>query len=230
MKNSTYLIFSIIKNLEKITFKTLNLCDELDNIKIEMLDLKHNKPKWKSRVKKSKKIKQQILDSLNVDTIINDIFKPTSRGWFNKSSDFVLRPCKRIFNDIENSYYNHNDFIICYLHESLFFTKVKLSDINYKRIKEVKSIFTKKQYNMDKMFVNTINDDLKLKNTELFFEINNTGDSIIYNLIKNNYVSIMFYLFFIKKVLTKTPENIILKTKEYLHFERLNNIILKILK
>jgi DNA primase large subunit len=184
MKNSSLIVFSIIKNIEK-------------------------------------NINKNIVD-------INNIFKPVSKIWFERTNNYYKDACKKIYNDIENNYYNHNDLAITLLYEMIYNKKINFFDINHKKIKEVKSMMNKQQLEKDKNLIVVINKQINLKNVNDFFKINEDGLSIVYHLIKDKNISPIFFIYFMNKGLTVQKENIII-LDEYIRFEIIIQILDKIL-
>ena len=230
MNNSSLLIYSILKNLEKLTFSVLKIGNKLEKEKEKIKKTNEGTLSWLNSSKMINKYNQQLIDNMNIKNIKDSIFKINSICNFNRTNKNLINRCKTFYNDIENGYYTHNDFIISYLHEALFVDKHTLIKLNKKRIKEIKKTLTAKQFNIDKEFLLSINKSPNNIDYHEFFKINNDGKNIIYDLIKNEYITTIFYLFFYRKYLTNTRENINFNTcKEYLHFERILNIILKYL-
>ena len=229
MKNSTRLIFSILKNLERITFRVLKLGDTFEKTKKKLTTFNDGTVLYNKCEYRIEQQYKHILKLMTID-IENDIFKILPYSNFQRANIQTVSVCKRIYNDIENGYYTHKQLVLSYLHESMFVDKkILIKNLNMKRIKEVKKLYTRKQFLVDKEFISNINSSLNITKVSDYFKINNDGENIIFNLIKKQFISPIFYLYFRKKLLTKLQENIKFNSKEYLHFERLNNIIFKIL-
>ncbi|MFW6219535.1 MAG: hypothetical protein ACOC33_01575 [bacterium] len=171
---------------------------------------------------------KKIVVSQKYDT---PIFKKVASIWFNKSNEFVKNNCKRIFNDIENNYYTHNDLVVFILTYSIYNSKfISLNKITYKNIKDTLKLYTKKTLIKDKTFIKKINDELNFKNIADFFIINDDGENLIYNLIIKKYISPIIFLQYRKKCLTINEKNTILKNEKYLKFEKYMNMINKHLR
>lgn len=230
MKNSSLLIFSIIKNLETVTFKILEIYANIEKVENKIKNINEGTVIWFNYSSRLNKLNKQLQDCMNIQNIEKTIFNILSVYIYKRTHKRTIYHCKRIYNDIENSYYSHKDLIICYLYESLFINKkINMNILTKKRIKQIKNMLTAKQFNKDKKFLLQINDNLNIKDFSEYFIIKNNGTNIIFNLIKEGYITIIFFLFYYKKILTKSQKNINFKCKEYLHFERLINIILKFL-
>lgn len=124
-----------------------------------------------------------------------DLFKMQSAVWFDKSSDFTKRHCKRIYNEIENAYYSYNDLVIFLLYELIFFDKNHVKLITEKDINITSKLFTEEQLEKDQEFLIQLNDKIKLTDIADYFKINRNGGNIIYEkLILNKNVSPYFYI------------------------------------
>jgi len=230
MENSTHLIFSIVKKLESITFKTLNIGKKLENVKIKLAKLNKGTVAWVDCNARINKLYNELESSLDVSNIENQIFKYVAQSSFRYADSYTKMYCSKIYNNIENGYYTHKQFVIAYMYESLFVSKkIRIKNLNLNRIKEIKKLFTRKQFNADVDFLISINKSLNITKVQDYFKINNNGENIVYNLIKKGFISPIFYMYYYKKIFTNDKQSIDSKSKEYLHFERLNNIIFKFL-
>ena len=157
-----------------------------------------------------------------------DVFKLVHLARYHKCSDYITRACKRIYNDIENSYYDYREMIIYMLHTYLLDNKIDLRMINPKNIKEVMKLYTNEQLDNDKDMIISISKKSNLKGVEGFFKINEDGDSIIRRLVEKRYVSPMIFLYFtVKKPLTNVNVHDILCNEEYKRFTIIVNQINK---
>jgi len=233
LKNSSLLIFSIIRNLEKNIYDIKKVYREQVNYEknlykyIEKSDPLSKKQR-KALTGKIKRRKEKIVELSSQIIDFEKLYKKVSVFCFNKSRPYYKSISKRIYNDIENNFYSHEDFIMCYIHEALFEEGyvVDIHKLKLDRIREILKLYTTKQLNKDKEFILEINQELKL-NIEDLFKVNEQGESIVFNLIKKNYIHPIFYIKYSKKLLTLEPENINLVTIEYLHFWRLCKILIK---
>ena len=109
--------------------------------------------------------------------------------------DWLLNDAKRIYNEIENSYYNYNDLIIHLLYLYLFKKTIYPDEINSKKVVETLNIFTIKQLEEDKKTLISINDKLKQrKGIEKYFELDHEHKTIIFCLIRKHHISPMFWI------------------------------------
>jgi len=160
-------------------------------------------------------------NNIKYDSIKNKV----NYQWFTRAKKYSLDNCKRIYNDIENHYYSYDDLIValCYLY--IFNKKFQLTWINQNSVKNIMKSFTKEQLEKDKNFILEVNKEIKLKGIDKFFDINDDGLSIVYQLIMDKSISPIFYAYFINKNLTIKKENVILD--EYKRFEKIMYIIIK---
>lgn len=228
MENSTHLIFSIVKKLETVTFRTLKIGAKLEKAKEKLAKLNKGTIGWMNGNSRVNQLYKELEESLDVSNIEKEIFKYVSQTSFKYADSYTKMYCSKIYNDIENGYYTHKQFVVAYMYECLFTDKkIRIKTLNLKRIKEILKLFTRKRFNSDIDFLVTVNESLSITNVQDYFKINNSGENIVYNLIKKEFVSPIFYLYYRRKF--KNDEGIKTKSKEYLHFERLNNIIFKFL-
>lgn len=191
MKNSSYLIYSIIQNLHVVYTK------------------------------------KGYTDGVCIDDFIQKVHISRFK---RVKSPYQLRMYGRLYNAVENSYIDHKDIIIGYLHESLFSsTKVNVMGLTIDRIKEIRGLYTEKKLNVDKILIKDIITELDISKLVDIFNVNNDGESIIYSLIKKEHISPIFYLQYAKKLLTDRQENNILRSDNFKHFENISNIIFNIL-
>jgi len=169
-------------------------------------------------------VANRLAERLDIDK--DKLFKMVNTQGYNRVRNTPYgKIYKKIYNDIENGYYTHDDLIIFYIYKLIFSDDVKLPEIRYKNIKEIKKLFTEKQLKIDEKFILEIKNELKINNVIGFFKINIDGENIAYNLIKNKYISPIFYLKYYKRYLTKNKENNIFRNEDFIRFEKLINII-----
>ncbi len=124
-----------------------------------------------------------------------DLFKLQSAVWYDKSTDFTKRHCKRIYNEIENHYYTYYDLAIFLMYELIFFDKNILNLITEKDINITSKLFTEEQLEKDQNFIIALGEQIKLAEIADYFKINRTGGNIVYdNLILKKLVSPYFYI------------------------------------
>lgn len=212
MLNSSLLIFSIIRNLEIYVMKLKKYIKNIDKLK-----------KLDNSEDKINKIKNKIINSGD----INDFFKILPYKVFKNTNKYYVKYVTRIYNEIESGCYSHNNIILYALHEYLF-GNLDIKTINVDNIKNVIKLYSIDQLNVNKEFMLSINQNIKIKLND-YFKINSNGDCIIYNLIKNKYVSPIIYLFISKKVFTNCEKHINFMSIDYFQFWKLLEIIKKIL-
>lgn len=170
---------------------------------------------------------KKIIESEKED--LSNIFK--IRQFHYKSARKIsIDISKRIYNELENHLYTYKDILIFMLYQYAFLGKVNIYKISSEDIKRVSKIFSKKQFKIDEDFILKINKNIKFKNIIDFFEIRESGEPIIYNLIKQNYITPVFYIKYYEKLLTNQNKDVILKSKNYMRFEYAMKMIIKIIK
>jgi len=162
----------------------------------------------------------------------NDIFKTDKNDYYRykNSKDYTKKVGKRIYNELENHIYTYKDLLIYLLYNYSFDKNIKIYQIYPTDIKKIAKIFTKKQIKNDEDFIIKMNQNLKLKNVSELFEIRENGEPIIYDLIKNNYVSVAIYVKLYEKLLTTKNKDVIFKSDNYKRFEYAMKNIIKIIK
>lgn len=137
----------------------------------------------------------------NVELFINsdkdvNIFKLQNKLWFGRSSEYIQRNCKRIFNEIENSFYNYVDLSIYLLYDLIFNEKNSLKEVNDKNINITKNLFTLEQLNKDQNFILELNKKINFDLTD-YFKINSLGGNLLFDkLILPKHISPYFYMEF----------------------------------
>jgi len=115
--------------------------------------------------------------------------------WFNRSGDYLKNQCKKVYNEIENSRFNYQDFSLFLLHNSIFNTKLKWADVNTKNINVIKNLYTEAQFIIDQQFILELDKKLNFKDISVYFKINRDGRNFVYDeLIMKNRVSPLFYI------------------------------------
>ena len=154
-----------------------------------------------------------------------------SKFHYENTNNYYKENCKRIYNELENSYYTYKDLIVYFLYDFAMTGKTKpLHELKNKNILKIKKIFTKKQLEEDKKFILNINKKLQLKSMIEFFEIRSNGMPIIYELIKKNYVSPAIYIKCYEIALTTLKKDVNLVDSQFKIFEYNMSLITKILK
>lgn len=195
-ENSSFLIFSIIQNLNNIYVR-----------------------KWYRNGNKK------------IANVKMDHFIKLGHGLsFKRVRDVALDLYKKLYNSVENNQISHRDIIIAYLHQALFSSvKIDILKLKVDKVKAIRELYTEKRLNEDKILIRDIITELKLNGLDDIFKVNVDGESIIYNLIKKEHISPIFYLQYAKKVLPNSQENNIFKSDNFIHFESISNIIFNIL-
>ncbi len=155
--------------------------------------------------------------AVNKELELNDVFRLVNDIWYKKSPYIFKSQCKRIYNEIENSYYDYFDLALYLYYRYIFDNKYLLYDINEKNVLTVRKIFTSEQLEKDKDLLLKIKEQSDVQSVLEFFNILEDGTSIIYQLIKDKTISP--YIFIrsfskenLRKVLTTGNENVILDT------------------
>jgi hypothetical protein len=146
-----------------------------------------------------------IFDESNFN-MINTIFDPVGKHWFDNTNKFIKDNCERIYSEIENFYYTYNEVAALMVYQTIIDSNIHLENINNKNMEVFKSIFTKKTLRNDEQMVLSANRSVKL-DIQDYFKVCEDGKSIIYDLIKNDVVSIYFFINYYNKVLTNELGN-----------------------
>jgi len=144
--------------------------------------------------------------------------------------DFLKKHYKRIYNEIENSFYTYVDLkLFCY-HQIILNDRVKEQDINQKNVLAIKEEYTEKNIEFNKKVLIAIDNKMRLGSLKKYFMIRSNGISLIYELIKiKRYISVYFWILndkFFKAHLDESAEHLkfrnscILFKKQIKLFER----------
>lgn len=136
-------------------------------------------------------------------------------------NQFYKEKFVRIYSDIENHYYGYNEYILFCFYNLIFKNNIDLQGIITEKIKNVSKLFTRFQLEKDKAFIIELNKKLKLRPDPIveLFKIGESGFSMVYLLTKKKNISPIFFITFVKKVLTNQEESSILCHDDYLRFE-----------
>ena len=140
-----------------------------------------------------------------------NIYSFVSRKMYEKTNPYLVKECKRIYNEIENCYYTYDDMVIYYLHVFLITGKLpQLKEINQKNVKEMLRLYTDTQAEKDMEFIKTVSRKADIKGIYPF-----TLAAV--QLVKEKYISPRFLIDFLKRnILTKQNENDIFNSTEEL--------------
>jgi hypothetical protein len=98
-----------------------------------------------------------------------------------------------IYNEIENNYYDYKDFRIYLAYNFIFEPKFSLYfGIDQKKINEIKNLLSEKNYENDENFISQLIKNIKL-NKEDLFKYNEKGNTYISLIIKNKYISPLYW-------------------------------------
>jgi len=112
-----------------------------------------------------------------------------------ESNSYNKHNCIRIYNDIENNFYTYRDFLITLLYQYIFTNKsIQLKNINEKLIIKTSLLFGKKELEKNKKIVLSINKNTIFNTLQDYFKINKDKESYVYLLIKNKYISPIFWI------------------------------------
>lgn len=139
-----------------------------------------------------------------------DLTELKSEFWFKRSPNYFKIFYKKIYNDIENSFYTIDDLMIFLLCNLLLEKKINIKNINYETITKNKKCLTKNQLIYDKKFILKLMEKL---NVDLHFLLKHTnGGCILYDqLIKKEKISIMFILYLTNHIkINNTHQQIII--------------------
>tara|TARA_Y100000310_G_C20702715_1_gene831509 strand:- start:1458 stop:2555 length:1098 start_codon:yes stop_codon:yes gene_type:complete len=218
---------------------------EIDKVKIDSGVISKKKSSLKRSIKnkeKSIETQKEILKTTLCDyecelhTNFNEWDEKKYYYKYLNSKPSFKSMCKRIYNDTENHYYSYNDLLITYAYYAMFEVEpIYEKVLTYNSVKKVKEMFRAGQLKKDIKFVKNLKEELEIEKYWEFFEVDDIGESKVYNLVKNDFISVVFFIHFYcekcKKQLTDTPKNCKLYVNnEYLFFKRLNIIIFKIFK
>lgn len=159
---------------------------------------------------------------------IKDVFTPGSfyRKIYNKRvREYFKIHYKRIYNEIENGYYNQREMALFCLYKFAIHwdTKPNIYEINQKNISEFITSINEKGLSANTELLKMIYKEFEFKSIRDFIKVKEDGTTILYILVKNGRISVLTYLKFIKKLLTDDKENDILYSVDLKRFNRISN-------
>lgn len=142
-----------------------------------------------------------------------------------KSPEFLKKQYKRIYNEIENSFYTYDDLKLFCFHQIIVNKNVKEVDISIKNIENIKKEFTEQNIEFNKRILIAIEEKIKFRILKKYFEIGNDGYSMVYKLIMKKYISLYFWLLYDKFFVESSLEN-----NKHLKFRMNSNLFKKQIK
>jgi len=151
-----------------------------------------------ARTKKHKifSIYQNIKSVFENNKQLDNIEILVSSRWFNSTYQkikFYAITCDRIYNEMENVFYDFNDLILYYLYSYMFADKVSFEKANYRDIIHIKKLFTTQQIELDKETFKQIFKSYGDINKLYFFKLNENGSTKIVDLILERKLSPAFW-------------------------------------
>ena len=152
-----------------------------------------------------------------------ELFKKVNYFNFQRAPKFFIQNSKRIYSELENSYYTYHELTIYLLYRYMMDEKLNLYGINQKSVREAMKLFTIKRLNEDLKLIKQIHKELNFKRgLKDYFEIKEDGTNIAYVLTKKEKISPIFFIRNFDKHLTNQNENVIINvSREYEHFKRI---------
>ena len=142
----------------------------------------------------------------------------------------VLTTFKRVYNDLENCVYSYKNLAVYMWYKYGIGNPINVYIMDTRDIKEVNKLFTSKQLEKDKEFIKNINKQLKFNSIDEYFTINESGESVIYELIKKNYISPVFFVRYFRNDLTMVNKDVSFISVSYKQFEYSMKCLIKIFK
>jgi hypothetical protein len=142
-----------------------------------------------------------IFTKMNFDLYPN-LDKPVVKSWFDHTNPFIKKQCYRLFNEIENSYYNFHDLTSYLIYRSLWDKAVSLSKANGDSLDDFKKKFTEKQLKKDREVMRGINEKAKFRHISEYFTVRENGESLIYRLCMDEVLSVYFFVYYANNSLT----------------------------
>ena len=172
-----------------------------------------------------------VFDKYNFD-MVDTIFDPVDKNWYKNAQKFIKDQCDRIYNEIENFYYTYNELAALMVYQTIISNGIHLENINNKYMENLRSVFKKERLRQDEQTMISTNKSMRL-GIEDYFKVGEDGKSIIYDLIKNDVISIYFFINYYDKILlTKNLGNIYFQfkgNKKYISFIHKTKFISKML-
>ena len=146
---------------------------------------------------------------------------------FKNAKQYALNALKCPYNSLESHIYTYRDILVYLLHKYALDGSIEVYKLDDNEILKTKKIFTEKQLKIDRDFITRINQTMKLKTIDEFFIVRDSGEPIVFTLLKQNYITSAF---FVRFFLTTQNKDAIFKTTDYQRYEYSLKQIIKILK
>jgi hypothetical protein len=121
------------------------------------------------------------------------LYKMKSKMWYDRSSKYMKPYYKKIYNDIENSFYSIDDLIIFLLHESLMGKKLNIKNVKRDCVVDLKKKLSINTLSLDKKIILHVLKETKV-NIRFLLEERNGGCLLCDELIKKDKVSVIYFI------------------------------------
>lgn len=113
---------------------------------------------------------------------------------YEKTPNILKHNCFKLYNEIENGYYDYYDLTLSIYNKYLNVNRVYSNSIDYKYIKEVRELYKKSELIKTKKILLNINSEVGFKNVNEYFKPQEDGYALIYKLIKKRIISPVLFL------------------------------------
>jgi hypothetical protein len=144
--------------------------------------------------------------------------------WQYKTQQFIKDVCKNIYNDIENSRFSYRDFKVYLFYSFLYNSKFYITNYQLPNVILINKLFKDDQFEKDQQFIKELNKNIILDNEKLF-TFNLKGETHIYSLIKDKYISPNYWIK--NKLVFDNIKQVNEENKEHKQFRRIMSLIEK---
>jgi hypothetical protein len=155
------------------------------------------------------------LKKLDENVLLNKCIIDVQWNRIKTNYKYIATVARKIHSDIQLKYFSYDDYKLYVLHNFIFDEKYNFGDYKRDDVNKIKNQYSddklKLDFNTLKSMSNVL---LEIKNVDYYFMINDDGNSHIYNLIINKYISPVVCV----KLIDRFVENE-LKSEKYKKFE-----------
>lgn len=150
---------------------------------------------------------------------IEDFYKPIYYK-NRRNSKLIENNCRSIWNYVENHHYTTDQIILALLLQYLTDLKLDIyGNVNGDKIKEDLKLLSKRNLEKDNQLILNVCKENNLTVVDLF-KIRDGGTNIVFDLLKQKFISISFIVKNMKYFLTFVEKDVIIKDVDFEKFTR----------
>ncbi len=143
----------------------------------------------KNIIEKDKMINDQVIDGYLLSLV------------FNRTKEHVKYQYKKVWNDLENGFYNYRELKLYLLYQYFIGKKPFIAKIERDKVKEISQKFSKEQWETDKQVIKQICKRINKKNIKEFLEIKKEDETyVVHELIEKNLIGPLVFINYYDKL------------------------------